>query len=166
MAPPGRVLYCLNINTIYLKKQVDRAIIRQVQTTGESIAVIIGVGVDLVSIERIGRIYNRYPDRFLMRIFTDRELAGFKERGSNLASLAARFAAKEAVLKAIGCGIGPAALNQVEILSSPGRQPQVKLLEEALNLAGKRGIDAFSLSMTHEPPFACAIVVAYQNGDR
>lgn len=122
---------------------------------------IIGVGVDLVSIERIGRVYKKYPDRFLMRIFTDREMASFKEHGSSLASLAARFAAKEAVLKAIGCGIGPAALNEVEIITSPGKQPQVKLLAEALNLAGERGINAFSLSMTHEPPFACAIVAAY-----
>lgn len=126
---------------------------------------IIGVGVDLVSIERIGRIYKKYPERFLTRIFTDRELASFKERGSSLASLAARFAAKEAVLKAIGCGIGPAALNEVEIITSPGKQPQVKLLAEALNLARERGINAFSLSMTHEPPFACAIVAAFQNGD-
>jgi holo-[acyl-carrier protein] synthase len=127
--------------------------------------VIIGVGVDLVSIERIGRVYKKYPERFLMRIFTDRELASFKEHGSSLASLAARFAAKEAVLKAIGCGIGPAALNDVEIITSPGKQPQVKLLAEALNLADERGINAFSLSMTHEPPFACAIVAAYQNGE-
>ncbi len=126
---------------------------------------IIGVGVDLVSIERIGRIYKKYPDRFLIRIFSDREVASFKEHGSSLASLAARFAAKEAVLKAIGCGIGPAALKEVEIITSPGKQPQVKLLAEALNLAGQRGINAFSLSMTHEPPFACAVVAAYQNGD-
>lgn len=122
---------------------------------------IIGVGVDLVSIERISRIYNKYPDRFLIRIFSDGELDSFKEHGSSLASLAARFAAKEAVLKAIGCGIGPAALKDVEIITSPGKQPQVKLLAEALNLAGQRGINAFSLSMTHEPPFACAIVAAY-----
>ena len=163
MAPPGRVLYCLNITTIALIKQVDRAIIGEEKATGESIAVIIGVGVDLVSIERIDRVYKKYPERFLMRIFTDGELASFKERGSNLASLATRFAAKEAVLKAIGCGIGPAALKEVEIITSPGKQPQVKLLAAALNLAGERGINAFSLSMTHEPPFACAIAAAYQN---
>jgi holo-[acyl-carrier protein] synthase len=132
---------------------------------GESITVIIGVGIDLVSIERISRVYKKYPERFLMRLFSDRELASFKEHGSNFASLAARFAAKEAVLKAIGCGIGPAALNEVEIITSPGQQPQVKLLAKTLDLAGERGINAFSLSMTHEPPFACAIAAAYQNGD-
>jgi holo-[acyl-carrier protein] synthase len=130
---------------------------------GESITVIIGVGIDLVSIERISRVYKKYPERFLMRLFSDRELASFKEHGSNFASLAARFAAKEAVLKAIGCGIGPAALNEVEIITSPGQQPQVKLLAKTLDLAGERGINAFSLSMTHEPPFACAIAAAYQN---
>jgi holo-[acyl-carrier protein] synthase len=110
-------------------------------------------------------VYKKHPDRFLLRIFTDGELATFKEHGSNSASLAARFAAKEAVLKAIGCGIGPAALKEVEIVTSPGKQPQVKLFAEALNLAAERGINAFSLSMTHEPPFACAIAAAYHNGD-
>ncbi len=117
---------------------------------------LIGVGVDLVSIERIGRVYDKYPRRFLRRILTASEEDSFRERGSSVASLAARFAAKEAVLKAIGCGIGPAAMNEVEIITAPGRQPQVKLHGTAAALAGGKGVSKIAISISHEPPLACA----------
>ncbi len=124
---------------------------------------ILGVGVDLVSIERIGKVYQKFPERFPERIFTAREKKSFKARGARshpMAALAARFAAKEAVLKAIGCGIGPAALKEVEILTSPGRRPQVMLHGEAFRLAGERNIADVLISMTHEATMACAFAVA------
>ena len=77
---------------------------------------------------------------------------------------AARFAGKEAVLKVIGCGIGPAALREVEILA-PGRKPQVRLSGNA-RLAALRGIDGIEVSLTHDPPFAAAIAVAYGRQER
>ncbi len=120
-----------------------------------------GVGVDLVSIERIKNIYEKYPDRFLTRIFTDKEKTIFKQKNGPPASLAACFAAKEASLKAIGCGIGPAALNEVEIITVSGEQPSVKLYGEASRLAGNKNITTITVSMTHEPPFACAIAAAF-----
>ena len=126
---------------------------------------IIGVGIDLVSIDRIDKVYKKYPDRFSERIFTNQEKINFEQRGSLIAVLAARFAAKEAVLKAIGCGIGPAALNEVELTALPGQQPRVKLSGEASRLAGERNITAVSISMTHEPPFACAMAVAFSVPD-
>ncbi|MEW5786136.1 MAG: holo-ACP synthase, partial [Bacillota bacterium] len=86
---------------------------------------ILGVGVDLVSIKRLEQAYRRRPERFLRRIFSAAELALFMERPFPLPSLAARFAAKEAVLKAIGCGIGPAAMREVEIQAARGRPPPV-----------------------------------------
>ncbi len=119
-----------------------------------------GVGVDLISIERIRRLYQRFPDRFLKRIFSDRELQHFLNQKFSAASLAARFAAKEAVLKAIGCGIGPAALKDVEIIATPGKQPRVELHGEAYRLAGSKNITAIAVSLTHEPPFASAIAAA------
>lgn len=76
-------------------------------------------------------------------------------------TLAAGFAAKEAVLKAIGCGIGPAALNEVEVIAPPGSQPGVTLYGEALRLANELNISAIAVSMTHEPPFACACAAAF-----
>jgi len=120
-----------------------------------------GVGVDLVSIERIGRIYERYPEKFMRRVFAAAEIREMTQAPLSTASLAARFAAKEAVLKAIGCGIGPAGLSEVEITRSTGQKPFVELHGEAYRLAAERGIRDIELSLTHEPPFACAVAAAF-----
>ena len=120
------------------------------------------VGIDLVLIERIDRIYKKFPQRFLDRIMTEAEQSVFKKNHYKAASLAARFAAKEAVLKAIGCGIGPAALNEVVIHTSKGQAPQVELLGQPAEKAAAQGINAVALSLTHEPPFACACAAAYR----
>jgi len=125
----------------------------------------LGIGVDLVAIKRIKNILNRFPDRFLDRIFTEREKQNFLEYKGSAASLAARFAAKEAALKAIGCGIGPAALKEVEIIIMPGKEPAVKLHGEASRLARNKQITAVAVSLTHEPPFACAVAAAYSGPD-
>jgi holo-[acyl-carrier protein] synthase len=120
-----------------------------------------GVGVDLVTIGRIEKIVQRHPERFLKRVFSSAELENLEKGNLSATTVAARFAAKEAVLKAIGCGIGQASLSEVEIVADPGTQPQVKLHGTARSLAGEKGIEGFAVSMTHEPPFACAIAVAY-----
>jgi holo-[acyl-carrier protein] synthase len=126
---------------------------------------ILGMGIDLVSVDRVSKIYAKYPDRFLDRIFTSSEKARFTEKGSSVNTLASRFAAKEAVLKAIGCGIGPAALKEVEVIETPGKQPTVKLHGDALKQAEKRLINAIALSITHEPPFACACAAVFNSSD-
>jgi len=120
-----------------------------------------GVGVDLVSIERVGRVYDRYPEKFLQRVFAAAEIREVAQVPLSPASLAARFAAKEAVLKALGCGIGLAGLSEVEIVRKAGQKPTVKLHGEAYRLAAEQGISGIELSLTHEPPFACAIAAAY-----
>ncbi|MDW7738921.1 MAG: holo-ACP synthase [Bacillota bacterium] len=119
-----------------------------------------GIGVDLISIDRIEKVYSRYGEKFLKRIFTTREIEIFMHRGARISTLAACFAAKEAVLKALGCGIGPAELNEVEIITSSGHQPEVNLLGKAHVIAQEKGINQVALSLTHEPPFACAFAVA------
>lgn len=124
-----------------------------------------GIGVDLVSIPRIEKILSRHRDRFLGRVLGAREKEELQIRNFPAASLAARFAAKEAVLKALGCGIGPAALHEVEIISCPGRQPEVRLLGSAALLAAEKGITGIAVSMTHEPPFACAVAAVRREGD-
>lgn len=118
------------------------------------------VGVDLVAIERVERILQKYPDRFISRVLSKEEKPVFNEKGARPETLAAAFAAKEAVLKAIGCGIGPAALNEVTVLARPGCRPEVKLSGEAKRLAAEINVSAITVSMTHEPPFACAIAAA------
>ncbi len=120
-----------------------------------------GIGVDLVSIERIRRIYEHHPDKFLQRVFAAGEIRELTQAPLSPASLAARFAAKEAVLKAIGCGIGPAGLSEVEIIRKSKQKPTVKLHGEAQRLATEQGISGFELSLTHEPPFACAVAAAF-----
>lgn len=118
------------------------------------------VGVDLVAINRVEKILKKYPERFLERVLSPQERPVFESKGARPETLAAAFAAKEAVLKAIGCGIGPAALNEVTVLAEPGRRPLVKLNGKAKRLADENNISAITVSMTHEPPFACAIAAA------
>ena len=125
----------------------------------------IKVGVDMVSLERIERLLRLYPDRFIKRIFSAEEIADFNQLRPPTQTVAARFAAKEAVLKAIGCGIGPAALNEVEILKGVKGEPGVRLRGGAACEAAARKISAVSVSMTHEPPFAAAVAVAAVSPD-
>ena len=114
-------------------------------------------GVDLVEIQRLQSAIERHGDRFLNRIFTPREL---KEVGQNTASLAARFAAKEAVAKALGTGIGPINWHEIEILRGPARQPLLHLHGAAGRLARQLNLEEWSLSLSHTAAHAIALVVA------
>ena len=114
-------------------------------------------GVDLIELERIERAIRHYGARFLERVFTPRELA---EVGENTASLAARFAAKEAVAKALGTGIGDVGWQEIEILRGPARQPNLHLSGRAAALADQLALNTWSLSLTHSQSQAIALVVA------
>jgi len=123
---------------------------------------ILSTGVDLVEIERFSDAVERHEERFLKRVFTDRELA---EVGHNLASLAARFAAKEAVSKALGTGIGPVSWREIEILRGEARQPLLSLHGEAARLALSMGLKSWSLSLSHTHAYAIAFVVGFEGGE-
>jgi holo-[acyl-carrier protein] synthase len=114
-------------------------------------------GVDLIELERIEGVIRRYGSRFLERVFTPREL---DEVGEHTDSLAARFAAKEAVAKALGTGIGDVGWQEIEVLRGPVRQPRLYLSGRAASLAGELGLDTWSLSLTHNQSQAIALVVA------
>lgn len=116
----------------------------------------IRTGVDLIEIERFESAVHSHGTRFLHRIFTTRELA---EVGGNIPSLAARFAAKEALAKALGTGIGPISWQDVEVLRNETRQPQLFLHGEAAQLASKLHITRWSLSLSHSRQHAVALVV-------
>lgn len=118
----------------------------------------ISTGVDLVEIDRFTGAVERHGERFLKRVFTEREL---EEVGNNLASLAARFAAKEAVSKALGTGIGPVSWQEVEILRGEARQPLLSLHGAAARLAESLGIHGWSLSLSHTQANAIAFVVGF-----
>jgi holo-[acyl-carrier protein] synthase len=114
-------------------------------------------GVDSIELERVEATIQRYGQRFLERVFTPRELA---DVGENVASLAVRFAAKEATAKALGTGIGDVGWQEIEILRGPARQPDLHLHGRASDLADNLELETWSLSLTHNRSHAIALVVA------
>ncbi len=114
-------------------------------------------GIDLVDIERMRLMLERHGERFLRRVFTPQELSDAGDRPS---SLAARFAAKEAVSKALGTGIGAVAWQEIEVLSTPSREPRLALHGAAQRLAEEQGLSTWALSLSHTEHYAVAQVVA------
>lgn len=118
-------------------------------------------GVDLIEIERIDIAILRYGERFFDRFFTHQELI---DAGGRTPALAARFAAKEAVSKALGTGIGEVGWKDIEIVKGPGRQPVLQLHGRARELSDDMGIDVWAISLSHTHEHAVAIAVAYSGG--
>jgi holo-[acyl-carrier protein] synthase len=114
-------------------------------------------GVDLIEIERFSSACQRFDQRFLNRIFTPTELA---ENRKNMPSLAARFAAKEAVAKAFGTGIGTISWQDIEILRGASGEPILHLYGKAQKVAVEQKIAGWSLSLSHTHSHAIAMVVA------
>jgi len=114
-------------------------------------------GVDLIEIDRFTAAYNRFDQRFFHRIFTPTELA---ENNKNMPSLAARFAAKEAVAKAFGTGIGTISWQDIEIRRGGSGDPVLHLHGVAQKMAEEQNIVAWSLSLSHTHSHAIAMVVA------
>ena len=119
---------------------------------------ILRTGIDLIEIERVQRAWERYGERFLNRIFTAAER---KACAGKAESLAARFAAKEAVSKALGTGIGPVGWLEIEIVGSEVEPPQVRLHGRAEEAARREGLTAWSVSLTHSRDMAAAVVMAW-----
>ena len=111
----------------------------------------LGVGIDLIEIERVERALERRP-RLADRLFTSGELAYARARARPGRHLAARFAAKEAVIKALGQGLPP---RQIEVVS--GEPPRVRLHGEAAEAAGGTEI---AISLTHSRDTAAAVAIA------
>jgi holo-[acyl-carrier protein] synthase len=121
-------------------------------------------GIDLVEVERLQGVAERYGARFLERVFTSREL---NEASRNPASLAARFAAKEAASKALGTGIGDITWLEIEVLRGPAREPTLQLHGKAAELASELKLDTWSVSLSHTQTHAIAMVVALKSsGER
>lgn len=121
-----------------------------------------GVGADLVSIDRIRRAVERTGDRFLARVFTSAERDFCQARRKAYECYAARFAAKEAVLKALGTGLSGCCWQDVEILNDSGGQPLVVLSGGAARAATRRGVDVVLLSLAHEGDRALAFAIAVE----
>jgi holo-[acyl-carrier protein] synthase len=117
----------------------------------------VAVGIDTIEIARIERTLADFGDRFLRRVYTERE----RERyGTRVSELAARFAAKEATSKALGTGIRGIRWREMEILANRRGKPVLILHGRAADRAALLGLVVFDLSLTHSRTDAMAIVVA------
>lgn len=119
-------------------------------------------GVDLIEIPRIAGVLQRYPSRFLEKVYTEGEQRYSRKRPPQLAS---RFAAKEAVMKALGTGVRGVPWKDVEVTRKPGHAPEILLHRKAKERADRMGIFRFALSLSHSRDFAVASVVAEARDD-
>lgn len=113
-------------------------------------------GIDIIEISRIGKAVDSWGERFLNRIYTPDELAYCKNRKPELA---ARFAGKEAVMKALGTGHVGISPRDIEILSSEKGVPIVHLTGNAKVRAGEIGLDNLVISLSHSRDYAIASVI-------
>jgi holo-[acyl-carrier protein] synthase len=124
-----------------------------------AVSAVLGVGVDLCEVDRMRRVLARTPG-LVARVFTDNEQAYCRERRDPVERFAARFAAKEAVLKAMGVGLGACAFREIEVVRVESGTPSLVLHGTAAELAASRGIGAWHLSLTHTSTMAEALVIA------
>jgi holo-[acyl-carrier protein] synthase len=120
---------------------------------------VIGVGIDAVDVERFRRSLERTP-AMRERLFTPTELAYVRPKADPVPSLAARFAAREAVMKSMGVGLGAFGFHDVWVERAESGAPSLAVTGPAAALAVERGITTWHLSLTHTAHTAIALVVA------
>jgi holo-[acyl-carrier protein] synthase len=123
----------------------------------------VAVGTDIIEIARIQRALTDFGERFLERVYTERERDRYRHRVSELA---ARFAAKEATSKALGTGIRGIHWREMEILANRRGKPVLVLHGQAAERAKQLGLTEFSVSMTHSRTDAMAFVVAVKSCEK
>jgi holo-[acyl-carrier protein] synthase len=119
---------------------------------------IYGIGIDLVKIERMKKAVDKWGEKFLKRIFTKDEIAYCYERKEPYLSLAVRFAAKEALIKAIGLGMF-VPLTEIEIVNDQNGMPSIEVRGKLRELFREKSIKGCHLSLSHEKEFGIACVV-------
>jgi holo-[acyl-carrier protein] synthase len=120
---------------------------------------VVGIGVDLVDIERFRRSLERTPS-MRTRLFTEVELAYVEPQVDPVPSLAARFAAREAVMKALGVGLGAFGFHDVWVVRAESGRPSLAVSGRAAELAADAGVAVWHLSLTHSDLMAAAYVIA------
>lgn len=122
---------------------------------------IVGTGIDITEVARVAASIERFGDRFLTRVFTPAEIAYCRSKKRSAAqSFAARFAAKEAGMKAIGTGQRHGVTWQdVEVSREPGGRPTILFHRKAAEFAAKLGMRRAALSLTHTEHEAMAQVI-------
>jgi holo-[acyl-carrier protein] synthase len=117
----------------------------------------LATGVDLIELIRVEAAIDKHGDQFLERIYTPKERSLFR---NSLESLAVRFAAKEAVSKALGCGIGDVSWQEIEVLRDDMDTPVLILHGNAQQRAALLGFQTWSVSLSHTDRYAIAFVAA------
>ena len=121
---------------------------------------VLGIGIDLVEVRRIAGAIERQGAAFLMRSFTDRERAYCESKANAAEHFAARFAAKEAVSKAFGTGVGERiGFLDIEVVNQQSGSPSIVLLGKAKMLSDARGVTEVLVSLSHTAQMAVASVV-------
>jgi holo-[acyl-carrier protein] synthase len=121
---------------------------------------IVGTGVDIAEVPRVGAAIERFGRRFLERVFTPEEIRYCDSKHNRTERYAARFAAKEAALKAIGTGWrGGVAWREVEVRREPGGRPSIVFSGKAGEYAARLGVRRTSLSLSHTAQQAIAMVI-------
>lgn len=124
-----------------------------------------GIGVDLARIPRIRRVVERWQDRFLRRVFTEGEIAYCQRRHDPIPHLAARFAAKEAALKALGTGLRMGVTwRELEVQRERGQAPTMVLTGRSAAIARAKGASRILVSLTHDGDYAFAQVMLVGEG--
>ncbi len=125
---------------------------------------VIGVGVDLVDVDRFRVSLARTPS-MIPRLFTEGERAYAETANDPTLRYAARFAAKEAVMKALGVGLGAFGFHDVEVLRAESGEPRLGVYGPAEQLAVERAVTAWQISLTHTAVSAGAFVIAIGRAD-
>ncbi|MBV9083576.1 MAG: holo-ACP synthase [Acidobacteriaceae bacterium] len=121
---------------------------------------ILGIGTDLAEVPRIRRTIEQYGNRFLNRVFTDAERTYASRKANAAERFAARFAAKEAGMKALGTGWSQGVTwRDIEVVNEPSGRPTLRLSGVALEIAEHSGVKRISVSLTHISEVAFAVVV-------
>ena len=121
---------------------------------------ILSIGTDLAEVPRIRDAHARFGDRFLLRVFTPHEVAYSLAKANRFERLAARFAAKEALMKAIGTGLTQGvSWHDVEVTNLPSGRPTLRLSGQAALHAQRLGARNIHVSLTHTATMAMAVVI-------
>jgi holo-[acyl-carrier protein] synthase len=126
-----------------------------------ALGVIVGTGIDLCEVERIEKaMTSSHGTRFRERVYTEREIAYAERRANRAERYAARFAAKEAGMKALGTGwSGGLGWHDLEVVNLPSGRPTLLLHRKAAEIAERMGVRQISLSLTHTAQQAMAFVI-------
>ena len=117
------------------------------------------IGIDLIDIDRIVAVLERFPDRFRTRVLTDLEQ---RYCGRRVERIAGRWAAKEAISKVLGLGVRGVGWREIEILPNRAGAPQVRLYDRAARRASALGLEDVTVSISHERRMAVAVAIAHQ----